>query len=236
MIIRFRHLMNGNGTPSARLAVLGLSKNTERLVDLVEGFFGRMSIRAIQYANENALRTSLDALLFHDASHACISELKLNDAGRPRFADIFIPSQDSDSPAYCLELKHASLIALWRGMHNDLDGDWSKLEEFRRQLNDMSLEKLLGLKVVYREAGSMRLVETSINDMKNSGITQLTHYLELIQTGDKGVDDYRIDCLPGGSELVGYVLVCIGTTRVIGWEVKKQRTKHWFKAKVPRDG
>jgi hypothetical protein len=101
----------------------------------------------------------------------------------------------------------------------------------------MSEEDLLCLKVKYRQndknGNTLGWCETSIQDMKEKGIKQVKHYLDLIQKGtsngwSQGVEDYRVECDPGRTDLLGYVVVCIGMTRILTWNVVGRETPHFF--------
>lgn len=234
--------MNGAAAPFPNLANAALSGlsigDVEPVIQLVETFFGDMPVRAVQYANENSLRTSMDALWFHNPVHHCISELRLVaypnvvGAGRCKFADIFLPGVGESVVIPCLELKHATLSALWRGMGDGTEGDELKFQNLRDNLRNMGEEELLALKVKYQH--SHNRVDTSIKKMLQDGTEQVREYLRLIRNGasegqKRGVEDHRIKCEPGESTLFGYVVVCIGTTRVLARKVASESGRSLFK-------
>ena len=67
-----------------------------------------------------------------------------------------------------------------------------------------------------------------------------TRDLNLIEKGaskgqSPGVEDYRVECEPGRSNLIGYVLVCVGTARILAWKAGDQEAAHMFKVIAPHE-
>jgi hypothetical protein len=189
----------------------------------------------------------LAALWYETDKNRCITELCLladpkakSGNGRYNFADMLILSSDPTVECIpCLELKNASLDAIWRGRRND-DGKTEDLEDLRREIRMMNEDELLCLKVRYRQQGNpWTWHETTINSIKNAGIKQVTRYVELIRCGDgkglhAGIGDSRVRCGQGQSKLFGYVVIVIGGTRVLAWKVIDADSAYMFTAIEPK--
>lgn len=237
---RFRQCLD---TPSASLADAALAElgngDVKPLVDLLESFFRPMPIRAVKFSNKDTLRTTLESFWFRPNEHHCVAEMclladpkaKYGD-GRYRFVDIFIPG----SPHVpCLELKSASLVGLWRGEGGQDDGRADQLQQLQEKLNGEAEAELLRRKVKYRGDGGNGWYEKTINEMKESGFQQIKGYLDIIKRGKTdgqhpGVLDSRICCGQGSSDLHGYLVICIGATRVLAWQVSDQQSDYLFEA------
>jgi len=173
--------------------------------------------------------------------HGCISELRLltnsNDqrgTGRHEFVDIFIPGS---SQCPLLELKNASLNELWRGQNgkefaSDTESDPEKL---RNSLREESVDALLKRGVAYsqRKGTDWEWVETTINDLKQEASDQVGCYINTVQKtqanrADEGACDPRVLCDPGTCEVIGYVAICVGGTRVLAWKVMAGNAKCEF--------
>jgi len=189
------------------------------------------------------LRTTLETLWFEPGKPGCIAELCLladpkacYGAGRYKFADLFIPRSGVDAIASpCIELKNASLPALFQGMGNNSNGTPEQLEELRREISMLNEEDLLSLKVNYDQKYGDGM---TINEMKNLGFQQVKHYVDLIRQGksnglQQGVYDYRVRCKRGQSTLIGYVVICVGATKVLAWKVVDKECGHFFMPTVP---
>jgi hypothetical protein len=211
--------------------------DTQPLVDLLQLFFAQLSARAVQSLDESALQTTLEAFWFESSKHNCITQLCLladpkatYGNGRYKFADMFIPGSNPTNASICLELKNVPLIRIWHGK-----GRLENVTGFRREIAMMPLEDLLHLKVKYNQQG---LPDATIQEIIDYGTQQVMNYLELIQFGKngpevpqrKGIIDNRVECRRGTSNLLGYVVIAIGATRVVVRKVVEHGSKYTFEA------
>jgi len=221
-----------------------INGNAQPLVQCLESFFTRQSIRAVLYLNESALQTVLEAFWFQPS----ITELCLladpaaaYGAGRYKFADMFILGSYITIP--CLEFKSVPLTALWRGIHGGKRWSAADLEDLRREITTMqSEEELLCLQVKYFQRDNNRdtqaLPNTTIKAMFDAGTQQVKDYLELIRLGKsngshRGICDSRVECQKQEgttSDLYSYVVIAISATKVLTRKVVEQESEYTFRA------
>jgi hypothetical protein len=213
------------------------------LIALLEEFFKLSAIRAVKGLNETGFRTVIETLWFKSGSCACLAELCLlanplaqYGHGRFAFADIFFP--DSSHPVL-LELKNASLEGLWRGRTEQEPNSDAELERLREKLKTAKEEDLLKLKVAYRqlEGGTWGWAEKTIRQLKEEAFQQVKRYIDTLKETpnkqtEKGLCDSRILSAAGRCTLTGYVLICVGGARVLGWKVTAEEVPCTFVGSV----
>jgi hypothetical protein len=197
------------------------------LIELLEEFFKLSATHAVKALNEVGFRTVIETLWSKPGSHACLAELCLlanssvkSGHGRFAFADIFFT--DPSHPVL-LELKNASLEGLWRGRTGKEQESDAELEALREELKTAKDEDLLNLDVAYRhlEGGTWEWAKKTIRQLKEEAFKQVTRYIDTLKkTPDEGaregVYDSRIMSVVGRCSLTGYVVICVGGTRVLG--------------------
>jgi hypothetical protein len=220
-----------------------LKDKPEALIALLEDFFKLSATRAVKGLSEAGFRTVIETLWFKPGSRACLAELCLLDNpdvksgyGRFAFADIFFP--DPSHPVL-LELKNANLEGLWRGRTGKEQRSDAELELLRGKLKTAKEEDLLDLKVAYRQlrGGTWEWAEKTIRQLKEEAFKQVTRYVDTLKkTPNKqtkeGVSDNRILSADGSCSLTGYVVICVGGTRVLGWKVKAEDVRCTFVGSV----
>lgn len=146
--------------------------------------------------------------------------------GRFAFVDMFIPDEEEHMPETAsLELKNASLRDLWVGQYGPSEPTTREVDVFRAQLQKESVAQLLQRKVSYWRDGVR--VTTTVEDMREEAHAQIIRYLNIIKQGAShsnftGVSDRRVRCRAtdgSGSGLLGYIVICVGATRVLAWKV-----------------
>jgi hypothetical protein len=201
-----------------------LAQNVQPLIKLLESLFEPMTARSAKDTNEAVVRHILETFWF-TRKRPFLSELCLimNPSakvgeGHYGFVDIFIPGSLYSS---CVELKNATLEGLWKGENRgELNSD-GPLRQLREKLRKETEDQLLARKVKYRRDG--RSYETSVQDMKDAAFRQINSYLAVMKKGrvgfgHAGVSDIRIRRHNGKHPLVGYVVICLGGTRVLAWQ------------------
>jgi hypothetical protein len=209
-----------------------LKDKPEALIVLLQEFLKLSATHAVKGLNETGFRTVIETLWFKPGTRACLAELCLlaNSAskyghGRFAFADIFFP--DSTHPVL-LELKNASLEGLHRA-RTRREPQSEELERLRKGLKTATAENLLNLKVAFRqyEGGTWEWTEKTIGQLKEDAFNQVTRYIDILkrtpnEQTEEGVCDSRILRAAGKCLLTGYVVICVGGTRVLGWKVKAE--------------
>jgi hypothetical protein len=142
---------------------------------------------------------------------------------RVGFVDLLFPGDTSSTSSVpAVELKNASLQQI---SHYACGSNPSSthLEDLRQQLKGESEEELLERKFTFWEEKSKSHVTKRIKDLKLEAIGQIKGYLQILRKGNvfntPGVIDRRINWPDGNDRLTGFVIVCVGGTRVLAWSV-----------------
>jgi hypothetical protein len=195
------------------------------IVDLLERFFQERPVRSVVDSNEAALQAIIEAF-WHEG---CISELCLvvdpnKDPGRGRFGfvDLFLapPTGSSASHIPVVELKNVTLKGILRARGN----------------TEATRPNLLQKDFCYWDSNSGKYRQQSIQNLVGAAVKQLNKYLRVVKKGDTvssraGILDRRVRCRIGMDQLDGYVLVCIGGTRVVVQKAGTEMTQHSFQAR-----
>jgi hypothetical protein len=190
------------------------------LIVLLESFFKSMTTRAAKDVNEAGLRSILEAfwytreLPFHSELRLLVNPSVKTGKGRYGFLDIIIPGSPFSS---CIELKNATLQGLWMGEGRAPLSSNLPLQILQQKLQSETIDQLLERKVKYYDHGTLH--ETSIKAMKEAALSQVNGYLDVTKKGKAtskyaGVDDPRMEA--SSHNLIGYVVICVGATRVLG--------------------
>jgi hypothetical protein len=216
--------------------------NFTPFVNLLERFLQSRSARSARDSKEPALQSIVELCWFGDGR--CVPEMclvadpaKQWGHGRFGFVDILIASlpQAPSVRMPVIELKSVNLRSLWKGPRLNTVGEpdepsHEELLALRNKLKNESEEQLLKRKYAYwsEELRSWRV--ELIEELKGKAFMQVTRYLGLIQRGEAegstaGILDDRVRCINGKGRLDGYVLLCIGDTRVLGWHTGTEQTR-----------
>jgi hypothetical protein len=126
-----------------------------------------------------------------------------------------------------IELKNVNLRSLWKGPRVNAVGradepSHTDLLAIQDELKNESEEELLKRPYAYwsQELGKWQV--ELIEDLKVEAFKQVTKYMCLIQRNEAegsspGILDDRVRRINGKGCLDGYVLLCIGDARVLGW-------------------
>jgi hypothetical protein len=193
-------------------------------------------VRAVKSLNEDSFRSAIEAFWLDPSNNSnCIAELCLiADAtadyghGRYKFADIYFSS--SDSPVI-FELKNASLDGIWRGEKGLKTPAGNDLAQLRETLEEEIPDQLLKRKVCYWNSKDGSWAEKTIESLKIEATQQVTSYMNIMKRGQgsatrAGVYDSRVTFSTGECQLHGYVVICVGGTRVLAWHVKTEAVPH----------
>lgn len=206
---------------------------------ILEKFLAPRSARSLWTMNEATLQAIVEASWADDHTQ-CLPALLLDTHPGHDFVDLFVvrrPKTSSTAPSILvIELKNISLFALWVGQSDPGNlGDepiltGSKMEEFRKQLLAETEDTLLERKYYYWDLSAKCWQAETLLTLKKGALYQLTKYMNYIQQGPSsegsaGIFDNRVSCKEGVDSLRGYVVMCIGGTRVFAWGRGMMRTK-----------
>ncbi|PVG04862.1 DUF1703-domain-containing protein [Serendipita vermifera] len=226
---RFRQLLDrpmSEGFPNVAVHACLMDKDVAPLTRFLEATFKKEYIIAVKNLEEKSLWMTISALWLNSGL-TCLTELSLvvepslaHGQGYSGFLGLFF----SGVSAPCIELKSITLENLWRGERGALPQSETPLNEFRAKLNSETEEELLKRKIVYNT------VIQSVEEVKQEAFKQITRYLEVmqngkVQVGQPGVHDTRIEQIKSVGELVGYVVMLLGGTRVLAWHVLDKVTE-----------
>jgi len=211
-------------------------------VDLLERFLRGRAIRSATDSKESGLQSIVELCWFVDGR--CVPEMCLladpdKEWGHGRFAsvDLFIASS-AHTPSVrmpAIELKNVNLRGVWKGTRASLDDEpnYADLCTLHNVLKNESEEQLLERRYAYwhQESGTWR--SKLVKELKVEAVVQVTRYLRLIKRGytsgsASGVLDDRIRCTSRKSRLDGYVVLCIGSARVLGWYTGTEEAPYVF--------
>jgi hypothetical protein len=233
---------------SYRAFVMGDSKP---FVELIEDFLLKRSTRSAASSNEFSLQMAVELLWLNEAQ--CISEVclvvdptKLKGDGRFGFVDMLVGNshwalgQANSIPI--LELKHISLLSLWKATQKDPAAKSTSSNDFqpiRSGLGQASEDDLLNREFAYFDDDSKQWRTERVSDMMDSAASQLQRYLITMcrgaaaQWANHGVLDDRVRCGTGHDILLGYVLLCVGGSRVLCRPTEKRHTDKSFVVASP---
>jgi hypothetical protein len=216
--------------------------NPKQFVGLLEEFLRLRAIRSARDSKESGLQSIVELCWFMDGR--CVPEMcllanpsKMWGDSRFGFVDIFIASS-AHAPLVrmpVIELKNVSLRGVWVGTTEGPDDEphYKDLLTLHSVLKTEPEEQLLKRRYVYWQKESGTWQSQTIEDLKYQAFDQVKRYLRLIKNGRavgsaSGVLDDRIRCKNGKTRLDGYVLLCIGNARVLGWCVGTEEAPYVF--------
>jgi hypothetical protein len=204
------------------------------LVQVIENFLESRSVRAVKTASESMLQTIVELIWAED--DRCTPELCLvtdperqYGDGRLGFVDLFITGSVGQSVPV-IKFKNLTLLGFWKGMKGSMEPTLRNLESLRNDLHGEEEASLMRRDYCYWEESSQSWRTSTVQKLKDAGLEQLKKCLRvvrqgIVRSGSAGILDRRICCVEGDSRLDGYVVMCIGGTRVFGWKAETVQTK-----------
>jgi hypothetical protein len=206
--------------------------NTTSVVELLEDFFRQRHTRLLAASNELILQTTLEILWFEEGQclaevHLVLDSNKKHGDGRNGFVDIFASSSREIDASYSilvLELKNVPLRYLWKARQQTPTAEPTSQNDFEPllgELDNATEDQLLNLKYSFFDKNIGKYVTLRVRDTLQAAVTQLGGYVDVISRGQggttaPGIADFRVCCQNGGQDvLLGYVIICVGGTRVI---------------------
>jgi len=215
----------------------------ELFVEILEEFFRKRPVRSVFDSNEANLQSVIEICWFEEGT--CLPELclvvnpaKTRGDGRFGFIDLFIASSPEShaSTVALIELKQVTLHGLCRALTANANEEPSSatMESLRKKLEKETENKLLQRTFCYWDKSVKKWCKSSILNFKQAAVGQVNNYLRVAKNGavrgaHGGILDKRIICEKGEDCLVGYVVIGIGGTRVLTWEVGREQTQYSFR-------
>jgi hypothetical protein len=154
------------------------------------------------------------------------------------FVDLFVASspESHGSSAALIELKHVTLDSLYKALVAGPDQYYSTeaTESLRKKLKEEDASQLLERSFCYLDEERRQWCRSSISELLQKATQKVNNYLNVAKNGSvegthSGILDKRIICERGDDWLVGHIVICIGGTRVITFQVGKEQTRFSFR-------
>lgn len=201
----------------------------------LESFYKSRNIRSITAdSTESHLQVIIEA--FWSESRRCLSELclvvdptKASGNGRFGFIDLFVaPNGSSGSAVPVIELKNLTIQSLLEAAKG------TDPDDLRKTLLKESDDELLRRQFRYWDQVLQDWRTSSVKDVKDTATIQVQKYLRVAKEGSVGrngcgILDSRIHCEDGKDRLDGYVVVCIGGTRILVWKAGMETTRSSYR-------
>jgi hypothetical protein len=187
------------------------------------------STRSYLNTNKATLHAVIEVLWLDN--HRCISELSLlvnpsaTRCGLHGRLDVLIISLSASA---AIELKYITIDGLWKGCGGHEKPSWDDLEVFRKELNTETEEHLLRRSFFYHDKDAGLWRKKTVQTLMDEAMSQARKYMRIIQGGmaedsSAGILDRRVRCTKGQSDLYGYVIICIGDSRVLTWNIGSEQ-------------
>ncbi len=213
--------------------------NTTPFVVLLEKFLQSRPVRTAISINEPAFQAIFEAICMETSP--CFPELcllvdptKKYGHGKYGFVDLFFTAAQN-SYVRVLELKIVSLKDLWMGTQSNRGSTPSTdmLRNLQKKLMEESEEQMMRRQYTYWDKDGHCWCSKSLDGLKEQAVQQVNRYLGVLcqgqaANGKAGILDRRICCETGEDVLIAYVILCVGATRVLSWEITSMKTKFTY--------
>lgn len=137
-----------------------------------------------------------------------------------------------------IELKLFNLIGLLSGEMGRWVGNppFKSLIDLDKKLQTESEEELLNRNYFYWSKEELKYKSIKVKKYIDNGKIQLNNYINILKKGDVsqnevGVFDERINVGMGYSYMMGYLIVSLGTQRIIVKKTKYKKIDYYFSLK-----
>ena len=242
MHLRYYHRNQANMGDSTRNIRHALASGTvtRAFIEILENFLQDRPVRSASDMNESVFQAIIEAIFVETGP--CLPELclvvdptKERGDGRYGFIDLFLATKSDAFVSHLpvLELKNVSLKALWNATQSTLshiDPPTDQLNNLRTVLIKESEEEIMSRDYCYWDKDCCAWCRQSLLLLKDQAVQQVGRYLDALCQGGvtestAGLHDRRVGCRIGNDVLVGYVVLCIGATRVLAWKANSRETK-----------
>jgi hypothetical protein len=246
---RIRDYLNGDPGFSTKMRKSYedfMRDSTTLFVRLLEDFFHQRPTRSVADTNESNLETAVHLLWFDEMQsvpqvHLVVDPTKPWGHGRNGFADMLVGNSKrqlgSRNTVLVIELKNVKLLYLWKAKREDRNDSPASQEDYKLLLSELrgaNEDQLLDLEYTYFDKDRRELVTAKVRDCLQKATVQLGQDIDTISNGPGGqercgINDDRVSCRHGGKDVLqGYVMVCVGGTRVICRHTTTKSTKYSY--------
>ncbi|CAB4392571.1 unnamed protein product [Rhizophagus irregularis] len=218
-----------------------LSGNISPFIKGILKYYGTKSFREFYDFNESAFQTAVEMLIHPEHR---VSEMQLVKNGNKNkscygFPDIFVVGENERGfkSSVVLELKYLSLKGLLGGEDNKLveNSNYNELKELNDKICDEPEETLFRRKYYFWCKNDKKYKLTSVVKIIDLGVDQLKNYIKVIKKGQCAVNNYKIGVLDErinieleNSILGGWLLVSLGSRRIIMRKIEFKKVDYRF--------
>jgi hypothetical protein len=192
-------------------------------VDIIQGIFTARPACSVFNSNHAIAQTVFElASSLQDwcLENVCIVVEPSKSRGEDRFGfiELFACVERQPNPVISIiQLKNVTLGGLWRATANGSNepADEEK-ERFRAQISGEKEADLLRRRFHHWDATEQTWSKSSqsIDDLKQSAVKQVRGFANVMRIGN-GLLDNRIGCQIGSDTVMAFVVISVGSTRVI---------------------
>ncbi|CAB4425354.1 unnamed protein product [Rhizophagus irregularis] len=217
-----------------------ISGDIERFNEILKKKLSTRSQMSLSSANEPVLQEIFE---FSLPSKYRVPELCLvmnknvrKGNGRFGFVDMFVLGDETN---VIIELKYIQLAGLLRDINEKQTKTFSSIElsKLDKIIEKEDEKSLLERKYVHYVKNMKKYKQTTIEEILKNGTNQLLRYINIIIKGkatkdSAGICDERIEVMNSNShKLIGFIIVVIGSRRIIGRCVNEISFNYKFKIK-----
>jgi hypothetical protein len=210
-----------------------LCGGTTLLVELLEEFFDQRPIRSLIDIRESNLEIAMELIWLEEMQcvpqlHLVVDVKKEHRDRKHGFVDLFVGNSQRQPNASnrvpIIELKNVSLLSLWKAKQRNPSAKPKSQKEYEpllKQVHKATEYELLGMQFTFYNENTRNYVTRQVQELLEEAIIQLNRYLDTLSRGQGGpnsvgVQDTRVLCQNGGQDVLwGYIIICVGGTRII---------------------
>ncbi|CAG8754005.1 3318_t:CDS:1, partial [Dentiscutata heterogama] len=172
-----------------------IAGNINTFIELLRVSLAKKSRMSLSRANEGVLQATVEQRIspsnFVPELRMIMDGHKFKGSGRYGFADIFVLSRGGDCVA--LELKYVNLAGLMRGSTGNFNEEYGAnvLHSLDVSLPNESEQSLLTRQYIYWSEKERKWNRTTISEILNNGMDQLSKYLNIIAKGPVPDENYN---------------------------------------------
>lgn len=186
------------------------------------------SLRQFREYNEAAFQTAIELLI---PVENWISEMRLvSSKGDYSFVDVFVSGEsenDGRKSNVILELKLISLVGLHSGKIGENSPiDFNTLIELDNQMKRESEDVIFDRKYCFWDKQSKAYQITTVRKIFDGAMNQIHRYIKLLKKGLVSHNTATVEV--GNGKLGGWVVISVGTSRIITKKVEFQNINYDF--------
>ncbi|GES78503.1 hypothetical protein GLOIN_2v1789121 [Rhizophagus clarus] len=194
------------------------------------------AFRSFKFYNETSFQTAIENIL----PNCFISEMRLiadrkDQLYKYMFVDMFLCDVKFGAYSAAFELKYFNLIGLLSGESGrwEENPSYQSLFNLDQKLKNESADRLLDRDYIYWCKDEHKHKSIKVKNYIDNGEIQLNTYINILKRGISsrekvGIFDNRIKCSVGNSFVMGYLIVCFGTERIMVKHAKVKKCDYMF--------